>query len=46
MKYIVKNMHEVEKYSCHRSAEVLEMIHGRIMKTIKKSGKERRSEEH
>ena len=41
MKYIVKNMHEAENTVVIVVPRVLEMIHGRIMKTIKKSGKEK-----
>jgi len=41
MKYIVKNMHEAENTVVIVVPRVLEMIHSRIMKTIKKSGKEK-----
>ena len=41
MKYIVKNMHEAENTVVIVVPRVLEMIHGRITKTIKKSGKEK-----
>lgn len=41
MKYIVKNMHEAQNTVVIVVPRVLEMIHGRIMKTIKKSGKEK-----
>lgn len=41
MKYIIKNMHEAQNTVIIVVPRVLEMIHGRIMKTVAKSGKEK-----